>query len=152
MRLVLLAPWLCAVAAACATTPPATPAPSAAGTPAPPTPVIAASPTSQTAPISAPISCHGVGDEWCREAVALVAAAYPRETGRASQIIVADTCPPDAVCDRMYAFDSIVVLVPQRGSTDEPLILWVQGKAGPELVKVWRGALPAHIEALVPRS
>jgi hypothetical protein len=116
----------------------------AAATPLDPTPVLTPGQT-----LTPTVTCAGVGDETCKEMVTLVRRAYPAQVAAASAIIVADTCPPTGVCDRLYPFDAAVVVVP-AAKADAVLALHVFGRDKPERVESWQGALPAHVAALVP--
>jgi hypothetical protein len=64
--------------------------------------------------------------------------------------VVADVCPPTTLCDRLYPFDSIVVLVPSASASWAQVAFQVVGRDGPERVEPWSGALPQHIAALLP--
>jgi len=59
---------------------------------------------------------------------------------------VADICAPDVVCDRFWAFDSIVALVQARSLI---AAFEVTGERGPEVASRVVAPLPAHVEALV---
>ena len=95
------------------------------------------------------ITCAEVPDPACTEAVALVSSAFSQDVGSASSVIVADPCPPAAECDRQFAIDLAVVIVPAAPS--RPVnALHVFGMRRPETVERWPGDLPAHITALLP--
>jgi hypothetical protein len=87
--------------------------------------------------------------ESCQKAIGLVGGTHPVEVAEALAIVVADVCPPTAVCDRLYPFDSIVVLVPRVGASWAQVAFRVVGKDGPERIESWSGAIPQHA-ALLP--
>jgi hypothetical protein len=100
------------------------------------------------APTPAPspaVVCQIVAAD-CEKAIELVRKQAPADVSAADTIVVADICPPDVVCDRLWAFDSIVAFV--RAGT---LIAAyeVTGVRGPEVASRVVAPLPAHIEALV---
>lgn len=136
--------------AACANTPPTPPsatAPSSAPTSSP----RAAEPSRPaTAAASPAVNCAGITAESCQKAIGLVRDMYPLEVAEALAIVVADVCPPTVACDRLYPFDSIVVLVPPASASWAQVAFQVVGKGGPERVESWSGALPHHIAALLP--
>lgn len=111
--------------------------------------VLVPDPSTSVEPGGPAITCGGVAEATCREAVALVGARLDEEVRSALAIIVADTCPPDAECDREFSIDLAVVVVP-AGPGRETLALHVFGTMRPEQVAEWQGPLPAHIEALLP--
>ena len=47
----------------------------------------------------------------CEKAIELVRAQAQIDLDAADAIVVADICPPEVVCDRLWAFDSIVAFV-----------------------------------------
>lgn len=136
--------------AACADTPPVPPsatAPSSAPTSSP----RAAEPsTPATAAGSPAVTCTGITPESCQKAIGLVRDIQPLEVAEALVILVADVCPPTVACDRLYPFDSIVVLVPPASASWAQVAFQVVGKIGPERVESWSGALPQHVAALLP--
>lgn len=105
-----------------------------------PEPMLAQSPGPPAA-----LVCQGV-DPDCDKAIELVRAVNPADLAAADTIVIADVCPPDVLCDRLWAFDSFVVLI-QAGSV---LAAYeVTGVSGPEAVRPVAGPLPPHIVALV---
>lgn len=130
----------------------ATPVPSATTPSSAPTPTPrAAEPSKPATAVASPaVHCAGVTAESCQKAIGLVRDAHPREVAEAFAIVVADVCPPTVVCDRLYPFDSIVVLVPPASSPWAQVALEVVGKDGPERVDSWSGAVPQHVAALLP--
>ena len=95
-------------------------------------------------------TCSGVTPATCREAIALVGAAgLAPDVQLASAIIVADTCPPNARCDREFAIELAVVIIP-ADSSRAIVALLVSGRIRPEQVADWQGPLPAHVQALLP--
>ena len=128
----------------CTTTPTPTTAPATM------TPAISPSRAPQTtlAPTPAPtpsVVCQGVQAD-CDKAIELVRAQAPADVAAADTIVVADICPPDVVCDRLWAFDSIVALVRARSLI---AAYEVTGRGGPEVASRVVAPLPAHVEALV---
>ena len=142
--------------AACANTPPVPPsatAPSSATVPSSaPTssPRVSEPSTPATAAASPAVNCAGITAESCQKAIGLVRDTHPREVAEAFAIVVADVCPPTVACDRLYPFDSIVVLVPPASASWVQVAFQVVGIDGPERVEAWSGALPQHIAALLP--
>ena len=125
------------------TTPPAPMSAPPAKTPTTPPPQQAAlHPTPAPSPV---VVCHIVEAD-CAKAIQLARARAPANVASADTIVVADICPPEVVCDRFWAFDSIVVFV--RSGT---LIAAyeVTGVRGPEVASRVVAPLPAHIETLV---
>jgi hypothetical protein len=134
--------------AACANTPPISPAPSVPVTS--PTQTAVGAPTS-AAPTVAPspaITCRLSADA-CVKAIGLVRPSDPLDVAQAHAIVVADVCPPSVACDRRYPFDSLVVLVPPAKARAAAIAFEVTGTDGPERVEAFSQALPAHIAALV---
>jgi hypothetical protein len=136
--------------AACANTPPVPP--SATANPSAPTssPRAAERSISATAAPSPTVICAGITAESCQKAIGLVRNTHPLEIAGALAIVVADVCPPTVACDRLYPFDSIVVLVPRAGASWARAAFRVVGTGDPERVEAWSGALPQHIAALLP--
>jgi hypothetical protein len=124
--------------AACANTIPISPAPS------PPL----ASPTPPAVAASPAITCRLSADD-CANAIGLVRQLDPLDVVSAHAIVVADVCPPSMACDRLYPFDSLVVLVPLAQTRATAIAFKVTGTNGPERVAAFSQALPAHIAALV---
>lgn len=100
-------------------------------------------------PSSAPIvTCSGVSAEGCSAAVALVQRAYPGEFARTARVVVADSCPPPTICDRVFPFDAYAVLIAPDGGYLRALR--VVGDTGPErILEESAGPLPPHVVALI---
>jgi hypothetical protein len=82
----------------------------------------------------------------CLQAIALVRASAPAPFAAIDAVVVADVCPPDVMCDRLWAFDSIVAL----GRTGRVVAAYeVTGERGPEIVRDAVASVPPHIEKLV---
>jgi len=116
----------------------------AAPVPVPPAAVVAPAPA---------VECGRIVPDDCRLTFALVRAVDPAAVAGAKLILMDDTCPPDAACDRQFAFDTGVVMVPQAlvaGVAPEPVAYHVSGAGGPEFVAPWRGPLPEHVIARIP--
>ena len=96
------------------------------------------------------ITCADVPDPSCTGAVELVSARFSQDVRSASAMVVADTCPPDALCDRQFAVDLIVVIVP-ADPTRSVRALHVFGTMQPEQVAPWPGDIPPDVNALLPR-
>ncbi len=97
------------------------------------------------------VTCGRIPADACEVAIDLVRDTRPSEVAEADSVVVDDTCPPDAVCDRQYPFDAIVVLVPVMGAPGDWHAFGVWGTNGPEVVRAWQGGLPPHVVALIPR-
>jgi len=117
----------------------------------------AADPSLDGQPLSSPaastgstVVCGRIEADACQTAIDLVRDGHPREVAEASAIVVDDTCPPDATCDREYAFELAVVLVPAEDVLRDVVALRVFGAAGPDQAGVWSGALPQHVIRLIP--
>ena len=82
------------------------------------------------------VMCLRIGDETCAQAIDLVREGHGADVEAARAIIVADTCPPRSVCDRLYAIDTVVVLVP-GGAGGQTLAFHVVGHQQPEKVSEW---------------
>jgi len=106
--------------------------------------------SSPAASTSSTVVCGRIEADACQTAIDLVRDGHPREVAEASAIVVDDTCPPDATCDREYAFEVAVVLVPAEDVLRDVVALRVFGAAGPDQAGVWSGALPQHVIRLIP--
>jgi hypothetical protein len=141
--------------AACANTPPVPPS-AAAPTIAPTSSARAAEPSAPakvepaTVAPSPSVNCGRIGAESCQKAIGLVRDTQPLEVAAALAIVVDDVCPPPVICDRLYPFDSIVVLVPPATASWAQVAFEVVGLDGPERVEPWSAALPQHVVALLP--
>jgi len=82
----------------------------------------------------------------CEEVLDLVP---PEAWSGASLVVIADTCPPNAVCDRLYPFDAVVAIVHGTGDEQQLTNVEVVGTSGPERA-IQSGELPDHVRALVP--
>jgi hypothetical protein len=96
-----------------------------------------------------PISCYLLDTQICHQVVELVGRSHAHEVGAAYAVIVSDTCPVGSVCDRMYAIDVAMAIVPPVQGAD-PLWLHVFGKRVPDQVEAWHGPLPELIRTLLP--
>jgi hypothetical protein len=58
-----------------------------------------------------------------------------------------DTCPPKALCDRFFPFDSMVVFVTAGGDTTGWYAYHVTGTDArvPEKAERWQDEIPRHI-------
>ena len=104
------------------------------------------------------VECGRIGQEACLESIAIVRAGYPAAVDSARAIVVDDTCPRsppgDAdvsyglICDRVYPFDALVVLVPADASEQ---LSWfsVVGSDGPEEILALYSSIPDHILDLI---
>jgi hypothetical protein len=90
-----------------------------------------------------------MADETCRQVLEVVRAEAAAAVDAASAIVIADTCPPEAACDRAFAFDAAVAVVP-TDRTQPILLLQVFGQAQPDQVGPWQGPLPQHMLPLIP--
>jgi len=96
------------------------------------------------------VVCGRLDAQPCEAAIDLVREAHPRDVAAAWAIVVDDVCPPTMLCDRLYPFDSVVVLVPSPGLSADPLAFEVVGLDDkPERAEAWTGSLPPHIVALI---
>lgn len=125
-----------------ASAPPALPSPSVAQSAAPsPRP----SPPSTAAGVL--VECGRISPKACATAIDLVRAGHKTEVASATRIVMDDTCPPPAVCDRKYPFDSIVVFVTAGGDTTGWYAFSVVGLVDntPTTVNAWIGDIPDHV-------
>jgi hypothetical protein len=123
----------------------ATPMPTPTSAPATMTPTTSPSQTRETTLAPTPAVVCQIVEADCEKAIELVRAQAPADVVAAEKIVVADICPPEVVCDRVWAFDSIVALVRARSIAAYE----VTGVRGPEVASRVVAPLPAHIEALV---
>jgi hypothetical protein len=115
---------------------------------APRTPTLSAPPTSPSAPISRPATfdCLASPSAACSVAIELVRAENEQEVGAASRIVMVDTCPPPAICDRLYPFDRIMVLVTAGGDTTGWYAFHLTGQGDvPTRAEPWAADVPAHV-------
>jgi hypothetical protein len=134
--------------AACSNTPSISPAPSFPVASPTQTAVVAPASAGPTLAPSPAIMCRLSADV-CVKAIGLVRQSHPLDVAQAHAIVVADVCPPSVACDRLYPFDSLVVLVPLAQGRATAIAFEVTGTNGPERVGPFSQALPAHIAALV---
>jgi hypothetical protein len=86
----------------------------------------------------------------CGKIVALVQETHPDEVRDASRILIADTCPPQVLCDRAFLYDTAVLVVPADGDSAKAIRLRVFGHQGqPFTIAVWSGPLPEHVVNLL---
>lgn len=87
-------------------------------------------------------------------AVDLARAVDQGEVTNVSRIIVDDTCPPQALCDRLYPFDSLVVFVTAGADTTGWISFSVTGLEynAPTDASRYLGDLPAHVVSRVAAS
>jgi hypothetical protein len=108
---------------------------------------------SQSAPPVATVPvivCGRLDPDPCHAAIELVRQAEPERVEAAAAIVVDDLCAPTVLCDRLYPFDVLVLLVSSSGVLAESHAYQVVGlDYQPERVEAWEGPIPAHIAALV---
>jgi hypothetical protein len=147
MKRAFAAALLTLTLAGCSNPLPISPAPSVAV--ASPTPALVASPSAAPTEASSPAIMCRLSADACAKAIGLVRQSDPLDDAQARAIVVADVCPPSVACDRLYPFDSLVVLVPLDKARATAIVFEVTGTDGPERVAAFSRALPAHIAALV---
>ncbi len=112
-----------------------------------------ATPPAPTASPMPVVRCVGLPDtepDVCDKMVALVLQTRPDEVRDASRILVADTCPPQVLCDRQFLYDAVVLVVPADGDSAKALRLRVFGHQGQPLsMEAWSGPLPEHVANLL---
>jgi hypothetical protein len=100
-----------------------------------------------TAPV---IVCGRLDTDPCHAAIELVRQVDLKRVEAATAIVVDDVCAPTILCDRLYPFDALVVLVSSSGAPAESHAYQVVGlDYQPERVEAWEGPIPPHIAALV---
>lgn len=97
------------------------------------------------------IDCGRIASADCVAAIALVEAVDP-SIAEAFAIVMDDTCPPNAVCDRPFAFEAAVVVVPFHDQGLVQTAYRVAGVNGPQFVAAWEGALPGHLLGRIPTT
>lgn len=115
-----------------------TPVPSAPSA-GPPTPVV---------------TCGQVDAFTCGGLLTMLAADHRDQLAAATRIVVDDTCPPASVCDRLHAFEAMVVVVPPEG-IDAAVAYLATGKIredGPDVIAPYTDPTPAFIAAQVVRA
>ena len=124
-------------------------------------PSVAPAPTASAPPSPAPssatdviVDCGRISATACASVIALVRAGHDAEVTGATRIVMDDTCPPPAVCDRKYPFDSIVVFVTAGGDTTGWYAFSVVGLDDdrPTTVRSWTRDIPAHVLAKLRES
>lgn len=129
------------------TGPSASVAPSVA--PSPPVPSTVSSASAAPSGILPPAiaDCGRISSAACAQAIALARAGHEAEVAGATRIVVDDTCPPTAICDRLYPFDSVVVFVTAGADTTGWYAFNVVGLDynAPTKAEPWLGDLPAHV-------
>ena len=125
--------------------PPKTPAPSSSASPVP---------ASTSAPSSTVIQqgiaeCVRTSAAACAKAIALARKGPEDYLAFATRIVVDDTCPPSAMCDRKYPFDAFVVFVTAGADTTGWYAFHVYGLEYDRPTNAERGGpdLPAHLIA-----
>jgi hypothetical protein len=117
-------------------------------------PATAASPAnpsslpSPTGGPSATVTCGRIESVACGGLLAILAADHADQLSAAVRIVVDDTCPPAAICDRSYPFLAMAVVVPPGGIEGASVYL-ATGKDGPDDVAAHDGAIPDWIAAQV---
>jgi hypothetical protein len=117
-----------------------------------PTSVATEGPTRDPTAASSPmVVCRRLDPQVCETAIGLVRRGHAGDVAAAWAIVVDDVCAPTVICDRLYPFDSVVVLVPPPGSSADPRPFLVVGKSYlPERVEEgWSGPIPGHILAMI---
>lgn len=131
---------------------------------APGSSAISALPSPSVGPSVAPspstgvfVDCGRISPEACAKAIDLVRAGHQAEVAGATRIVMDDTCPPTrrssagtmmtTICDRLYPFDTIVVVVTAGGDTTGWYAFSVVGLDvnTPTTVEPWVGEIPSHI-------
>ncbi len=100
------------------------------------------------------LDCGRIDPITCARAVDLARAVDQGEVTNVSRIIVDDTCPPQALCDRLYPFDSLVVFVTAGADTTGWISFSVTGLEynAPTDASRYLGDLPAHVVSRVAAS
>jgi hypothetical protein len=103
------------------------------------------------ASLPAGVDCGRIGPAPCLVAIDLARAGHEVEVAGATRIVVDDTCPPPALCDRRYPFDSIVVFVTAGADTTGWYSFHVMGLeySEPTLVEAWVDEVPPHVVAML---
>ena len=135
---------------------PAGPSASVAAASAGPSPVASVAPSpvpaaSAGASLPPGIDCGRIAPAPCLEAIDLARAGHEADVATATRIVVDDTCPPPAVCDRTYPFDSIVVFVTVGGDTTGWYAFTVVGLeyGKPTHAERWWSEVPPHVVAIL---
>ena len=93
--------------------------------------------------------CGRIPPAACAQAIELARAGHEADLVGTTRIVVDDTCPPEALCDRKYPVDSIAVFVTAGGDTTGWYAFHVFGRDAmvPTKAERWRGEIPAHVVA-----
>lgn len=94
------------------------------------------------------VTCGRIDSFTCAGLLTMLAADHADQLAAARRIVVDDTCPPGSVCDRQYAFEALVVVVPP-GGIEAAVAYLVTGKDGPDLVAVSTEAIPQRFAVQV---
>jgi hypothetical protein len=132
------------------------PVPAAPPTPTPtPPPVVsvAEGPVAQESPSTFEIEpgimadCGRISPAACEQAIALARAGNEADLVGTTLIVVDDTCPPPAMCDRFFGFDSMVVFVTAGGDTTGWYAFHIVGTDArvPEKAERWQDEIQRHI-------
>lgn len=91
--------------------------------------------------------CGRISSAACAQAIALARAGHETEVSSATRIVVDDTCPSTALCDRLYPFDSVVVYVTAGRDMTGWYTFHVYGLEynTPTKAEPWLGDVPAHV-------
>lgn len=120
-----------------------------------PTASVAPPPSARAAPLSNPVvDCGRLGTVACDRAIALARIGHGAELAATTRIVADDACPPEALCDRLYPFDSIVVFVTAGADATDWYAFRVTGLeySVPTKAEPWLADLPAHIIRRLPAS
>lgn len=91
--------------------------------------------------------CGPISADACALAIELARAGNEADLIGTTLIVVDDICAPEVMCDRMFAFDSIVVFVTAGGDTTGWYAYQVVGLDAkvPTQAERWQDEIPAHI-------
>jgi hypothetical protein len=94
------------------------------------------------------LACGQINQEDCEASVEIVRGQDAAAVDGARAIVVDDVCAPTMICDRVYPFHVLVVLIPVN--TDEPIQAFnVVGSDGPEEILASPPSIPPHIQDLI---
>ncbi len=125
----------------------ATPVPAVTATPTP-APVVSAPESPSTTEIAPGVlaDCGRIGPAACEQAIALARVGNEADLVGTTLVVVDDICAPQVMCDRMFAFDSIVVFVTAGGDTTGWYAFHVVGLDDvPTQAERWQDEVPHHI-------
>jgi hypothetical protein len=117
-----------------------------------PSPTSVASGGAEPAEAPPNVICNRVDRTTCETAVDLARAATGSDgVPGTSLIVVVDVCPPTVMCDRLYAFDSLVIFVTAGADTTGWYAYEVTGLEAetPTEAKPWPRQIPPHVVSLV---